>query len=73
MTVTITETKARTFRSDGCTAFTLVNGQIVGRVPANGRKVPYAVQVLDVLRVYISEANQQELDVMERLIQERRK
>lgn len=71
--VTVSETAGRRFSVDGCRAFTLVDGFIVGKTKANGQMMGYAVSVLTVALAHIDNANLQELDIISKAIEERRK
>jgi len=71
--INITTTNAHEFKAGRTTVFTMVGRLIAGVARADGSNVPYSIQALSVVRVFIMEqANPQELDMVEKLIKERR-
>lgn len=69
-TITIHETSAKRFRSEGVTAFTLCDGALFGFTFSNGRKVGFNVRALDVAREVIRSANRQERALLKKIIEE---
>jgi hypothetical protein len=69
--ITFQEANAIRIRVDGCTAFRLVDGHLVG-TSISGRRDSYSVSFLIVAGKWVESANLHEIGLLEKMLEERR-